>query len=217
MQDNSSAARARLVDALKTLRATLARGPEEMLPAPLGYLAVEPAAGKTLGDLLPRADEAQRAMAAVHRAMSSESQADQFLNVSIAPRRTLQDLQRFLLEDVGQLDRLPAPRSILLRLDECIKDFRPKTAKRRRATKPRKPRPLTPRQTEVVQIVGECKGNVAAAARRLGRDRKTVAQNYTAAMAKLGKEVFRSRDKTRLLARDRRGQETVSVEDDRRR
>ena len=84
-------------------------------------------------------------------------------------------------------------------------------------TKYRKPRPLTVRQTEVVQIVGECTGNIAKAARQLGRDRKTVEETYRAGLAKLGKTVYHSRDKTRLLPRDKRGQEAVSEDDDLRR
>lgn len=87
---------------------------------------------------------------------------------------------------------------------------------RRQATKARKPRRLTPRQAEVVQIVGECKGNIAEAARRLGLDRKTVDESFKAGLAKLGKEAVRSCDKTRLFVRDRRGQEIVSESDDRR-
>ncbi len=94
---------------------------------------------------------------------------------------------------------------------------RPKRKRKRASDKPRKPRPLTPRQIEVAQIVGECKGNMAVAARRLGRDRSTVAEIYGAAMAKLGKEAVRSPDKTRLFVRDKRGQEAVSREDDLRR
>jgi DNA-binding CsgD family transcriptional regulator len=88
---------------------------------------------------------------------------------------------------------------------------------RRRAGKPRKPSGLTDRQIEIVQIVGECKGNIALAARKLGRDRKTIDEVYRAGMAKLGKTIYRSIDKTRLLVRDRRGQETVSEADDLRR
>ena len=102
-------------------------------------------------------------------------------------------------------------------LDEAIKPARKKPKRARRPSKPRKPRPLTPRQAEVIQIVGECKGSIAEAAKRLGRDRKTVEEAYRAGMAKLGKTVYRSRDKTRLLPRDKRGQEAVSQEDDLRR
>lgn len=102
-------------------------------------------------------------------------------------------------------------------LDEAAKPARKKPKRTRRPSKARKPRPLTPRQIEVVQIVGECKGNIAKAARQLGKDRKTVEEAYRAGMAKLGKTVYRSRDKTRLLPRDKRGQEAVSEEDDLRR
>jgi predicted DNA-binding protein (UPF0251 family) len=93
--------------------------------------------------------------------------------------------------------------------------LRPPPKQRRRATKPRKPKALTSRQAEVIQIVGECKGNIAAAARRLGRNQKTVAESYKAAMAKIGKTVVRSKDKARLLPRDKRGQEIVSDSDER--
>jgi len=78
-------------------------------------------------------------------------------------------------------------------------------------------RPLTARQAEVAQIVGECKGNLSQAARRLGRDRKTVEEVFRAGMAKLGKTVVASRDKERLFARDRRGQDDVADIDDARR
>jgi len=89
---------------------------------------------------------------------------------------------------------------------------RPRT---RRARRPRKPRPLTPRQAEVVQVVGECKGDIAAAARRLGRDRTTIAESYRTALAKLGKQAVRHG--RRLFPRDRRGQVDVSADEDSRR
>jgi DNA-binding CsgD family transcriptional regulator len=92
-----------------------------------------------------------------------------------------------------------------------------KPKRTRRPSRARKPRPLTPRQTEVVQIVGECKGDIAEAARRLGKNRKTVEEAYRAGMTKLGKTVYHSKGKTRLLARDRRGQENISEGDDQRR
>ena len=92
-------------------------------------------------------------------------------------------------------------------------------AKRRRnrhGERSRKPSPLTQRQAEVIQVVGECKGNIAQAARQLGRDRKTIEQTYRAGMEKLGKTVIQSKDKTRLFSRDKRGQALVSDADDRR-
>jgi hypothetical protein len=87
---------------------------------------------------------------------------------------------------------------------------------RRRPGTVKKLRRLTIPQTEAVQIVGECKGNIAEAARRLGKNRKTVEEAYKAGLKKLGKQAVRSRDKTRLFARDRRGQDCISEDDDRR-
>jgi hypothetical protein len=40
--------------------------------------------------------------------------------------------------------------------------------------------------------------------------------HYRAAMSKLGKTVVKSRDKTRVFLRDKRGQEIVCDDDDRR-
>jgi transcriptional regulator of acetoin/glycerol metabolism len=57
-----------------------------------------------------------------------------------------------------------------------------KRKKHNRASKPRKHRQLTPRQVEVVQVVGECKGNISQAAKRLGRDRATIEESYRAKM-----------------------------------
>lgn len=77
------------------------------------------------------------------------------------------------------------------------------------------PKPLTAKQTETVQVVGECKGDLAEAARRLGIDRKTVKQHYDAASRKLGKIAVKHT--TQPLRTDRRGQANVAQEDDRRR
>ena len=84
--------------------------------------------------------------------------------------------------------------------------------KRRRATKPGKVCPLTGCQAETVQIVGECKGDIAAAARRLGKNRKTVEESYKVGLTKLGKAAVKH--KTHLFARDRRGQADVTDGDD---
>jgi hypothetical protein len=91
------------------------------------------------------------------------------------------------------------------------------TRGKKRGTKPRKPRPITPRQLEVIQTVADCCGNLAVAGRRLGLDRATIEEAYKAGMEKAGKVVYHSKDKTRLLVRDQRGQENVSEGDDRRR
>ena len=121
-------------------------------------------------------------------------------------------------DEIGEFDWFALESELRLvekvALDAVVKQ---KPAKRRRrAVKLRKPREPTPRQLEVIQIFGECNGNLAAVARKLGRDRKTIEETYKAGMMKLGKTVYHSKDKTRLLARDRRGQEVVSDDDDRR-
>ena len=73
---------------------------------------------------------------------------------------------------------------------------------------------LTPIQAETVHMVGECEGDVAKAARRLGKDRKTVQQSYESAMAKLGKVAVTPR--TVGAPQDKSGQCTLSEADDRR-
>jgi len=86
--------------------------------------------------------------------------------------------------------------------------------KRRHRKANRKPKPLTAIQTEAVHIVGECKGDFAEAARRFGKDRKTVQEAYGSAMKKLGKTSIRH--STRPIATDRRGQENIADDADRR-
>ena len=94
---------------------------------------------------------------------------------------------------------------------------------KRRTRRPpfeRKPRPLTERQTEVINIVGECKGSLADAARRLGIDRKSLKESYDAGNRKLASAGVpipssRPKPKTERLPKDPRGQ--VNVAQDRRR
>jgi len=87
-----------------------------------------------------------------------------------------------------------------------------KKRRRRKRQTPDKVRPLTPRQVEVMQIVGECKGNLSQAARRMGLDRKTVEQHWDAASKKLGKQAMKVY--TGHLPKDRRGQESIAGQDD---
>lgn len=93
-------------------------------------------------------------------------------------------------------ERVKAPQ-----IDKTAPKKRKKKA-RHRATDDIQPLPRI--QAETVQIVGEYKGNIAEAARRLGKDRKTVEQSYTAAMGKLGKSATKHR--TTSLPNDWRGQ-----------
>jgi len=89
-----------------------------------------------------------------------------------------------------------------------------KTKRRRRKTDAA-PRPITAKQAEAVQIVGECKGNITEAARRLGVSAKTVRQNYQAGLGKLGRKAVKHA--TQRLPSDKRGQDNVSSDGDRRR
>ena len=82
--------------------------------------------------------------------------------------------------------------------------------------RPRKPRrarrpairPLTSKQAEAVQLVGEHKGNVSEAAKVAGISRQAMKKRYEEAMKKLGKAAL-PKPKTQRLPRDRRGQEIV--------
>lgn len=89
--------------------------------------------------------------------------------------------------------------------------------KRKRRGGDRITKPLTPRQVEVVQIVGECKGNFAEVGRRLGRDRKTIQEAYEAAMDKMRQVGVKcperkSRTKTTRFPEDHRGQVSIAEE-----
>ncbi len=92
------------------------------------------------------------------------------------------------------------------------------TTKRRRkrsggTTTPR----LTARQTEAMQLHGECEGNIAEVARRMGVVRKTAEQHVNAAFTKLGKSVPKTKARTSSLTTDKRGQTTVAEGDQKRR
>jgi hypothetical protein len=84
--------------------------------------------------------------------------------------------------------------------------------KRRRRASAREPAPLTPAQTEAMQLVGEHKGNVAAAARAAGKSRAAMKKLYDKATRKLGKKAIRHF--TQRLPRDSRGQETIAAEEE---
>jgi DNA-binding CsgD family transcriptional regulator len=92
---------------------------------------------------------------------------------------------------------------------------KPNRSRRRRRKTDAAPRPMTAKQTEAVQIVGECKGNFSEAARRLGVSPKTVREHYQAGLRKLGRKAVKHA--TQRLPSDRRGQDSISSDDDRRR
>jgi hypothetical protein len=83
---------------------------------------------------------------------------------------------------------------------------------RRRRRQQRGP---TPKQLEAVQIVGECNGNIAEAARQLGRDAKTVSELYRKGLKNAGSLTIsrRNRPRTGSIPTDARGQVGISSAD----
>ncbi len=88
-----------------------------------------------------------------------------------------------------------------------------KQRRRRRSTQ--QPKKLTPKQTEALKLHGDCNGNIAEVARRIGKDRKTAEQHVNAAFTKLGQNVP-TKAKTTSLKTDRRGQADIAKSDDHR-
>jgi hypothetical protein len=83
--------------------------------------------------------------------------------------------------------------------------------RKRRRCPPRNPTRLTAEQTEAVQLVGEHKGNITAAARAAGKSRQAMKKLYDKAMKKLGAAGVKN-PRTKALPTDRRGQ--IDVSDD---
>ena len=81
-------------------------------------------------------------------------------------------------------------------------------ARKRRRQSATPTAPLTPAQTEALQMVGEHKGNVAAAAKATGKSRTAMEKLYKKGLAKLGKRDA-EKVKTRALPTDARGQQDV--------
>jgi hypothetical protein len=99
-------------------------------------------------------------------------------------------------------------------LDRAIRFLESQSGKknRRRRKSPSGIKPLTEIQLKTVHVVSVCDGNLSKAARELGRDRKTVEENYRAAMKKLGRAAV-SHTKSQLPV-GRRGEDLVSDQDD---
>ena len=84
--------------------------------------------------------------------------------------------------------------------------------KRRRKVGTRKNTPLTPTQVEALQLVGEHRGNKAAAARAVGISRTAMDKRYRKALVKAPAAAMK-KPKTQNLPHDKRGQVTVSADD----
>ena len=125
-------------------------------------------------------------------------------------------------EPLGYLQDYLALAKELNRWAEKLEDeFQQVTAQSKRRTRKRrspyekKIRPLTEKQAEAVHIVGECKGSISEASRRIGIDPKSLRDRYNSAMKKLGQAGVR-KPKTIALPHDQRGQVHASKPDDRR-
>jgi predicted DNA-binding protein (UPF0251 family) len=80
--------------------------------------------------------------------------------------------------------------------------------RRKRRPSDKKPTSLTAKQVEAMQLVGEYKGNVAAAARAAGKSRQAMQKLYNKALAKLGKDAPKL-IKIQALPSNSRGQRDV--------
>ncbi len=86
---------------------------------------------------------------------------------------------------------------------------KPTTKKRKRRRQAAKgPTPITSKQTEALQLVGEHKGNVTAAAKAAGISRTAMTNRYNKALAKLGKKAVKQ-IKTQALPTDHHGHSTI--------
>ena len=98
------------------------------------------------------------------------------------------------------------------RLAACARFF--DAGRRRRPPVAPKDRGLTGPQTEAMQLFGECRGDYAEAARRLGIDRKSFKERCDAACKKLGKIAVKPKPKTKPQPHDKRGQLAIADKDD---
>lgn len=125
------------------------------------------------------------------------------------------DRTRLLRRQIANLDRWPGLNSLFHALTVYQRDLKAATARlakrdlqRRRRAGVRQTAGLSPQQVEAVQLVGEHKGNFAAAARAAGKSRTAMAKLYEKANRKLGKKAIKHA--TQRLPRDQRGQETIA-------
>lgn len=117
-------------------------------------------------------------------------------------------LWRCLLDDLRQ--RYP---DLAKAVAVAVVDSANKGGKRRRKRQS-KPNPPTDKEVEALYTVGECKGNIAEAARRLGKHRKTVQEQSQAALRKTGVRASMMKPKTESISSDRRGQADIAGNDD---
>jgi len=195
--------------------------------------------GRTLATARKEAEAGQRGAwakaLAEMRAARREYEAEWQAETGIAPPRwrTIEELEAAIAwwqeqaaavgidpnrildagEEVLEFEPVIRGRLRLMRVQVAAVAARKARNRRRRSSAEEKIRPLTEKQVEAVHIVGECRGNLAEAARRIGIDRKSLKERYDAALKKLGKAGM-PKPSTERLPQDRRGQTMVAGEDD---
>ncbi len=169
MADAAAGAPAGLIKALQSLRKLLASGTREQMPVSIRFMA-HGAKGPN-GEPIDMG-KYPRTLAVKRAVEVARKEGLAALTRRTVPRVRATKILNFLTDTIGiDLDELPAPPEILRALEALIVDMKGKAPsgaagrKRKRASdKPQKPRELTIIETETIQIVGECKGNVAMAA-----------------------------------------------------
>ena len=117
------------------------------------------------------------------------------------------DESRRHLHDVIRMP-LYASAWLLRQIQQEEMDDRPKKQRKRAKRKGCGEIELTTKQLEAFWVVMDSNGNIAEAARRLGKSRKTVDEAYQRACEKLGKKEV-ARIKKQNIPHDRRGQSVV--------
>ena len=103
-------------------------------------------------------------------------------------------------------ERLAARMRVVRRIQQRVTAIRealsrkgPSGKRTKKARRSLRGQALTDKQREVLEMVGECKGNKSEAARRLGIDPSTVRQQHKAAMEKLGEMASGLKDPRRTI------------------
>jgi hypothetical protein len=131
----------------------------------------------------------------------------------------MQAEERKVKEIVGRFTKAGSDKKTQ-ELEATVKSLARQLRSRRRKRGGKRIHALTPKQTEALLMLGECAGNYAKAARRIGIDRKSFEERCKAAYGKLGRQGMKrqqieiNKALVARLPRDRREQEVVATHDD---
>lgn len=130
--------------------------------------------------------------------------------------RTIAGLASKAMTPDEWLKQVVAPMRLFAGEWRCFFDHRSGTSERKRRRPSKSRQALTDRQALTVEVVGRHNGDIASAARELGRDRSTVEEAWNAALRKLGISAadvlngMKNKPATSRLPEDHRGQTAVS-------